>query len=67
MAKRSLIVLIDPKTGEIMLETQGFKGQECIEATKELELALGTVRSMEKTAEYYRDGDDRDAWINRTT
>lgn len=67
MAKRSLIVLIDPKTGEIMLETQGFKGQECIEATKELELALGTVRSMEKTAEYYRDSDDRDAWINRTT
>jgi len=67
MAKRSLIVLIDPKTGEIMLETQGFKGQECIEATKELELALGTVRSMEKTAEYYRDGDERDAWINRTT
>lgn len=67
MAKRSLIVLIDPKTGEIVLETQGFKGQECIQATKELELALGTVRSMEKTAEYYRDGDDRDAWINRTT
>jgi hypothetical protein len=65
MGKKEIIVTIDPETGKIQFETKGFTGQSCMEATKEIELALGKADSTEKTAEYYKKGDDRDAWITK--
>lgn len=46
-------VTISPQ-GETKLETRGFVGAACQEATRTLEAALGLVESDEKTAAYYQ-------------
>ena len=35
-------------------QVKGLKGKKCLEVTKELEEALGIVKSREKTAEFYQ-------------
>ena len=50
--KVELEVVISP-TGEVRIKTSGLKGEECIEETKELELALGQVKARQKSSEYY--------------
>jgi hypothetical protein len=45
-------VLISP-TGETKIETKGFAGPACQEATKALEAALGVKQSETLTAEYH--------------
>ena len=45
-------VLVGPK-GEIKLETKGFAGAECEQASKELVAALGRVVSDQKTGEHF--------------
>lgn len=42
MAKKEIIVNIS-KDGEIRIEAKGFKGRECLQATKPFEEALGQV------------------------
>lgn len=37
----------------VKIETRGFKGAACQEATREVEEALGVVKDEKKTAEYY--------------
>jgi hypothetical protein len=39
--------------GEVRIVTHGLKGQACLLETRDLEKALGTVRTREKTREFY--------------
>ena len=38
---KEIIIDFDDNTGEITLETKGFKGKECVEASEFLKKALG--------------------------
>lgn len=49
---RIIEITISP-TGETKLETKGFAGAGCQDATKLLESALGIRTSEQLTAEYY--------------
>jgi len=44
------------KEGEINIETQGFAGTACRNATKAVEEALGKVKSETLTEEFYLEG-----------
>ena len=46
-------ILISP-TGQTTLQTKGFAGSSCRDATRLLEQALGTVESDSPTAEMYQ-------------
>ena len=46
-------VLISP-TGETKIQTHGFSGPACQQATKALEAALGLTQSETLTAEYHQ-------------
>jgi len=46
-------VLISP-TGEVSIQTKGYAGADCLQASQWLEEALGVVRSEQRTAEYYQ-------------
>jgi hypothetical protein len=39
--------------GEVRIVTHGLKGEACLTETRDLEKALGTVKSREKTREFY--------------
>ena len=45
-------IVVSPK-GEVKLETKGFSGSGCQEATRALEAALGTKTDESLTGEYY--------------
>lgn len=49
------------KDGSVKVETNGFAGQACENATKALEKALGTVGDRKHTDEYYVE----DTTVNR--
>lgn len=51
--KRTLVVIISP-TGETKLETRGFVGASCREASAFLEQALGAKTDERLTAEFYQ-------------
>ena len=51
--QRVIEVLISP-TGEVSIQTKGYAGADCLQASKLLEEALGVVRSEQKTAEFYQ-------------
>ena len=51
--KHELNISIGPD-GNIEIEVKGAKGDECLAITKDLEEALGVVRSREHTSEYYQ-------------
>jgi len=42
------------KEGDTKIETQGFSGVACKEATKQLEKALGSVSNEKLTDDYYK-------------
>jgi hypothetical protein len=65
MGQKRIIALIDPNTGNVTIETQGFTGKQCIEATKEIELTLGTLQARELTSEAYKGDDPKEAYITR--
>ena len=50
---RIIEVLVSPK-GESTVQTKGYSGGECLQASKFLEQALGVVASEQKTGEYYQ-------------
>ncbi len=50
---RLIEVLISPK-GETTIQTKGYVGADCQQASKSLEQALGQVTSEQKTAEFYQ-------------
>jgi hypothetical protein len=51
--KKVIRVIVGPK-GETRVETQGFSGGECREASRVLEQALGQPVSERLTAEFYQ-------------
>ena len=49
---KTIEITVDPK-GQSRVETKGFTGGECREASRSLEQALGTRSAESLTAEYY--------------
>ena len=50
---RTIEIVISP-TGETVIQTKGFRGSSCREATQRLEQALGKATREEPTAEFYQ-------------
>jgi hypothetical protein len=50
---RIIQIIIDP-AGQTHIETQGFAGASCREASKRLEEAMGIVKSDTPTVELYQ-------------
>jgi hypothetical protein len=50
---RTIEVLISPQ-GETTVQTKGFAGNRCREASRFIEQALGTRASEQLTAEFYQ-------------
>lgn len=51
--QRIIEVLISP-TGETTIQTKGYAGADCLQASKWLEKALGITTSDHKTAEFHQ-------------
>jgi hypothetical protein len=49
---RIIEVIVSP-TGETTVQTKGYAGADCLQATRFLEQALGVTTADAKTAEYY--------------
>lgn len=52
MAKQIIIKI--PLDGDVTVETKGYSGPECKQATRDLQAALGEVVSDKNTPEYYQ-------------
>jgi DUF2997 family protein len=50
---RIIEVTVSPK-GETTVQTKGYAGADCVEASKWLEKALGVNVSDQRTAEFYQ-------------
>jgi hypothetical protein len=50
---RVIEVIVSPQ-GETTVQTKGFIGEDCLQASKFLEQALGTTTSERKTTEFYQ-------------
>ena len=61
-----IIEIIVSPTGETRLETKGFSGEECKEASKFVEQALGNCQSERLTAEFHQNHDNRQVNEQRT-
>ena len=51
---RVIEVTVSP-TGETSIQTKGYSGGECLQASKFLEQALGAAVADQKTSEFYQD------------
>lgn len=49
---RVIEVTVSPK-GETTVQTKGYSGADCLQASKFLEQALGAVTDEQRTAEYF--------------
>jgi fructose-specific phosphotransferase system component IIB len=49
---KEIVVKIKPD-GKVMVETNGFVGNECLLASKEIEEMLGIVKKEKKKPEFY--------------
>lgn len=49
---KTITLLVSPQ-GETKIETQGFAGAECREASRAIETALGQMTTEKLTAEFY--------------
>jgi hypothetical protein len=50
---RVIEVIVSPQ-GETLVQTQGYVGGECLQASQFLEQALGVVLAERKTAEFFQ-------------
>ncbi|HEY3965147.1 MAG TPA: DUF2997 domain-containing protein [Planctomycetaceae bacterium] len=50
---KTIEIIVSP-TGQTTVQTKGFSGSSCQEASRFLEQALGTRQSDERTAEFYQ-------------
>jgi len=50
---RLIEVIVSPQ-GETTVQTKGYAGADCLQASKFLEQALGTAASDRKTGEFYQ-------------
>lgn len=53
MMSRIIEVVVSPQ-GETTIQTKGFAGSDCLQASKFLEQALGVTCQHQLTAEYYQ-------------
>ena len=53
MAEKAELEITIGTDGEVQIVTHGLKGEACLTETRDLEKALGTVKSREKTREFY--------------
>jgi len=56
---RSIDVVISKDGRSVSVETRGYVGKACQDATAALERALGRVTKDKKTSEFYRQQDTR--------
>ena len=49
---RTIEITVSP-TGETTIQTKGYVGGECLQASKFLEQVLGVIATDHKTAEFY--------------
>ncbi|MHC4831509.1 MAG: DUF2997 domain-containing protein [Planctomycetota bacterium] len=54
MADKHEIEITIDDDGNVSFEVKGVKGKKCLEITKDLEEALGMVKSREHTGDYYQ-------------
>ena len=54
---RIIEVTVSP-TGEVKLQTKGYSGNECLQASRFLEQALGVTASETKTAEFHAEAEN---------
>ena len=52
---KTIEIVVGPK-GETTVQTKGFVGTECQEASRFVEQALGNRTSEQKTAEFFQQG-----------
>lgn len=50
---KTIEVVVSP-TGETKVQTRGYAGADCLQASKLLEQALGAVAAEHKTSEYFQ-------------
>ena len=50
---RIIEVVVSPK-GETTIQTKGYSGSDCLQASKFLEQALGVAANDRKTSEFYQ-------------
>jgi hypothetical protein len=50
---KTIEIIVSPR-GELRVETRGYQGRDCLEATRQLESALGAKTSDQLTGEFYR-------------
>ena len=50
---RIIEVVVSPK-GETAVQTKGYSGGDCLQATKFLEEALGAIVADHKTSDFYQ-------------
>ena len=48
-----IIEMVVSPTGETTVQTKGYSGSECLQASSWLEKALGITTTDQKTGEYY--------------
>jgi hypothetical protein len=53
MTSRTIEIIVSP-TGQTRIETKGFSGSECRQASEFLEKALGSRTGEQLTAEFYQ-------------
>jgi hypothetical protein len=53
MSQRIIEVTVSP-TGETTVQTKGYAGSACLQASKFLEQALGVIHGDQKTTDYYQ-------------
>jgi hypothetical protein len=51
---RVIEVTVSP-TGETSIQTRGFVGSDCLQASKFLEEALGVISAEHRTSEFYQE------------
>lgn len=50
---RLIEITVSPK-GDVTVQTKGYSGSDCLQASKFVEQALGIVTQEQKTAEFYQ-------------
>jgi hypothetical protein len=53
MPHQETIEIVVGTEGDVTVEAKGFKGKSCMDATKQIEKALGVTGKDSKTGEYY--------------
>jgi hypothetical protein len=53
MSERLIEVVVSP-TGEVHVQTKGYAGSGCLQASKFLEQSLGVTTTDRKTTEFYQ-------------